>query len=94
MSAEQSIEEMRERCEIQPGQIWVDKEVLIRAISAAEDAVEFISESLAKHDADLGRVVKRHKAAARYMEEHIADAKAVVNEMRLAIGWPSREWRS
>lgn len=95
--SEEAITEIREARaarEVQPEFVTVDKELLIRAMTAAEDAVEFISESLAKHDADLGRNLKRHKEAAMYMEKRIIDAKTSVNEIRIELGWPARAWKS
>ena len=97
MSVEDAIEEIQAWHQLQaiePEFRTVDRELLIRAVTAAEDAVEFIYESLARHDSDLGRSLKRHKEAAAYMERRIAEAKATVNQLRVVIGWPEREWKA
>ena len=76
--------------EKQPTFVSVDKELLRRALSAADDAVEFMSEALVMHDAYRGRTTNRNKTAAVYLEVRIQDAKQVVSELRTALGWPQK----
>ena len=75
---------------VQPTFITADREILIRALSAAEEAKEFAHELLAIHDQNLGRTLKRHRMMAEELEKSIERAKRVEGELRLAMGWPQR----
>jgi hypothetical protein len=68
----------------------VDKEVLIRALSAAEEANDFAHELLATHDTNLGRNLKRHRMMAEQLEKSIEQAARAQCELRSALGWPQR----
>ena len=76
---------------MQPEEITVDKELLIRALTGAENAVEFGSEVLAVHDSNLGRTRPRHKQQALYLEQQIDNAKQTTVKLREALGWPQKE---
>lgn len=80
--------------QIEPTFVSVDQELIRSAINQAENAVEFGHEVLARHDADFGRTLKRHKEQAEYLEAQIAEAKSLTNKLRLAIGWREREWKT
>ena len=75
----------------QPTFISVDQEILIRALSAAEEAKEFAQELLAIHDANLGRTLRRHRKMAEQLEQSIAKAGTVQGELRTALGWPQQQ---
>ena len=68
----------------------VDQEVVIRALSAAEEAKDFAHELLAIHDTNLGRNLKRHRMMAEELEKSIEKAARVQVELRSALGWPQR----
>jgi DNA-binding transcriptional regulator YdaS (Cro superfamily) len=70
--------------------ITADREILIRALSAAEEAKEFAHELLAVHDETLGRTLKRHRMMAEELEKSIERAKRVECELRSAMGWTQR----
>ena len=74
----------------QPTFVSVDQEVLIRALSAAEEAKEFAAELLAIHDTNLGRTLKRHRMRAEELEKSMEKASKVQVELRTALGWPQR----
>jgi hypothetical protein len=79
--------------DVRPEQVATDKEILIRALSAAEEAKDFAYELLAIHDTNLGRTLKRHRMMAEELEKSIQKAKAVQIELRSALGWSQRETR-
>jgi DNA-binding transcriptional regulator YdaS (Cro superfamily) len=68
----------------------IDQEVVIRALSAAEEAKDFAHELLAIHDTNLGRALKRHRMMAEELEKSIEKAARVQVELRSALGWPQR----
>jgi len=74
----------------QPVYCSVDKEIIIRALSAAEEAKDFAVELLGIHDTNLGRTLKRHKMMAEEFEKSIEKAARVQAELRTALGWPQR----
>ena len=78
---------------MQPTFITLDREVLIRALTRAEDAAEFGAELLAKHDDVFGRSLQRHRNQAEYLEKRIFQAKGLQVELRSALGWLQRETR-
>lgn len=75
----------------QPTFVSVDQEILIRALSAAEEAKDFAHELLAIHDENLGRTLKRHRMMAEELEKSIEKAARVQVEIRTALGWPLRK---
>jgi hypothetical protein len=77
---------------MQTEEITVDKELLIRALTDAENAIGFGSEVLAVHDSNLGRTWPRHKEQALYIEQQIDNAKQTTVKLREALGWPQKEW--
>lgn len=74
--------------EHQPTLVSTDKEILIRALSAAEEAKDFAYELLAIHDQNLGRTLKRHRLMAEGLEKSIQQAAMVQAELRSVLGWP------
>jgi hypothetical protein len=74
----------------QPTFVGVDQDILIRALSAAEEAKDFAHELLAIHDENLGRTLKRHRMMAEELEKSIAKSDAVQVELRKAMGWPQK----
>lgn len=74
----------------QPTHVTLDQEILIRALSAAEEAKDFAVELLGIHDTNLGRTLKRHKMMAEEFEKSIEKAARVQVELRTALGWPQR----
>lgn len=76
---------------ISPTFVSTDEEILIRALSTAEEAKDFAHELLAIHDENLGRTLKRHRMMAEELEKSITKAAAVQVELRKVLGWPLRE---
>jgi hypothetical protein len=78
---------------VSPTFVSTDKEVLIRALSAAEEAKDFARELVSIHDETLGRKLKRHRMMAEELEKSITKAIVVESELRSLLGWPLREQR-
>lgn len=75
----------------QPTHVTLDQEILIRALSAAEEAKEYAHELLAIHDSSLGRTLKRHRMMAEQLEQSIQRSAQVEADLRRSMGWPLRE---
>lgn len=75
---------------VRPEQVATDREVLVRALTAVEEARDFAHELLAIHDRDFGRLLKRHRKMAEELEKSMLDASRSQNELRAALGYPQR----
>ena len=73
----------------QPTHVTLDQEILIRALSAAEEAKEYAHELLAIHDSNLGRTLKRHRRMAEQLEQSIQRSAQVEADLRRSMGWPA-----
>ena len=89
MSPEEMVKRFGDRG-IESTFVSTDSELLIRALSAAEEAKDFAHELLAIHDTNLGRALKRHRMMAEELEKSIERAARVQVELRAALGWPQR----
>lgn len=72
---------------MQPEFISLDKEIIIRALRAAEDAEEFASELLRVHDENLGRTTLKNRLWASHLEKSVDLAHRSVNELKDSLGY-------
>jgi hypothetical protein len=59
----------------QPEQWVVEKDTIYALVLAAENAIEYARECLAKHDQELGRTTKKNNTWAKTIERDIEQAE-------------------